>query len=343
MLSANFKATITPNSKATPTFGEGKITPVNMNTWESHCNLFFREREINNEKKVQKASLGFANKLLQDWYIANQDTYDEMSWKDFISTMRMCFLPRGWANTICAEIIAKHMDNNDNFEDFILEVKKLNARLRNTNQRLDDDALHAIVSANLVEELTLSCLEGNTADIDSYQEWKTLLTTLDARHHCILSMVRGYAACNSGNKSTTSTYSCGSGNTNTGLSGKGSAIPKLMDNDRKLLNKHKGCYKCQCFYAGHVATKAVKENVRPRGNIAAVNDVDENTVAALAHMETLDRENTSMKLEFADLFPDDIPHINHLLTDVYHRFILKDANMTIIRCQYDCPKKYREV
>ncbi|KAJ8482180.1 hypothetical protein ONZ51_g5512 [Trametes cubensis] len=73
--------------------------------------------------------------------------------------------------------------------------------------------------------------------------------------------------------------------------------------------------------------------------VAAVRD----RVESLALQQRLDDENSSMKARFADLFPDDIPHIDDLPTDVYHRFVLKDADMVIARRQYDCPKKYREV
>lgn len=57
---------------------------------------------------------------------------------------------------------------------------------------------------------------------------------------------------------------------------------------------------------------------------------------------TLARENERMRKRFVDLFPDDIPHIDQLPTNVYHRFRLKDPNALIARRQYDCPKKYRD-
>ncbi|TFK79042.1 hypothetical protein K466DRAFT_446136, partial [Polyporus arcularius HHB13444] len=65
-------------------------------------------------------------------------------------------------------------------------------------------------------------------------------------------------------------------------------------------------------------------------------------VEVLALLQQLEAENTAMKQEYLDRFPDDILHINNLPTDCYHRFVLKDANMVISRRQYDCPKKYRE-
>ncbi|OJT02156.1 Retrovirus-related Pol polyprotein from transposon 17.6, partial [Trametes pubescens] len=66
-------------------------------------------------------------------------------------------------------------------------------------------------------------------------------------------------------------------------------------------------------------------------------------VEELALLESLKREDAHMKERFADCFPEDIPHLRDLPTDVVHEINLKDANLTIVRRQYDCPKKYREV
>ncbi|GBE78908.1 hypothetical protein SCP_0201050 [Sparassis crispa] len=47
----------------------------------------------------------------------------------------------------------------------------------------------------------------------------------------------------------------------------------------------------------------------------------------LAYQEKLRAANLEVKQEFVDLFPDDIPHLDDLPTDVYHRFMLKDPHM----------------
>ncbi|PSR71874.1 hypothetical protein PHLCEN_2v12251, partial [Hermanssonia centrifuga] len=65
-------------------------------------------------------------------------------------------------------------------------------------------------------------------------------------------------------------------------------------------------------------------------------------IEQLALMDVLAKENQQMRTKFADCFPDDIPHLNELPTDVYHHFRLKDPNAVIARRQYECPKKYRE-
>ena len=65
-------------------------------------------------------------------------------------------------------------------------------------------------------------------------------------------------------------------------------------------------------------------------------------IEELAEQATLATENAKIRRQFADLFPDDIPSVHRLPTDVYHRFWLKDPNMVIARRQYTCPKKYHE-
>ena len=65
-------------------------------------------------------------------------------------------------------------------------------------------------------------------------------------------------------------------------------------------------------------------------------------IEELAKQATLAEENTKMRERFADLFPDDIPLVHCVSTDVYHRFRLKDPNMVIARHQYICSKKYCE-
>ncbi|KAG1795413.1 uncharacterized protein HD556DRAFT_1472931 [Suillus plorans] len=57
------------------------------------------------------------------------------------------------------------------------------------------------------------------------------------------------------------------------------------------------------------------------------------------HLERLDKE---MRRKYEDRFPEDIPHIDHLPTDIVHRIRLKDPNK-IIQCRrYNTPRKYRE-
>lgn len=74
-------------------------------------------------------------------------------------------------------------------------------------------------------------------------------------------------------------------------------------------------------------------------HVAAVKD----HIEELALQQRLAAEDAAMCKRYDNLFPDDIPHVDRLPTNVYHRIHLKDPSMTIARRQYKCPKHYREV
>ncbi|KAG2738432.1 hypothetical protein P692DRAFT_20709328, partial [Suillus brevipes Sb2] len=59
-----------------------------------------------------------------------------------------------------------------------------------------------------------------------------------------------------------------------------------------------------------------------------------------ANKEQLDRLDKEMRRKYEDRFPEDIPHINQLPTDIVHRITLKDPN-AIIQCRrYNTLRKY---
>ncbi|KAK7678084.1 hypothetical protein QCA50_018877 [Cerrena zonata] len=52
-------------------------------------------------------------------------------------------------------------------------------------------------------------------------------------------------------------------------------------------------------------------------------------VEELALLELFAKHEAKMREEFADCFPLNIPHIDDLPCDTYHRFHLKDPNLVI--------------
>ena len=59
--------------------------------------------------------------------------------------------------------------------------------------------------------------------------------------------------------------------------------------------------------------------------IAAVRD----WVESIALTECLKKEDADLKAKYSDHFPSDIPYLDNLPTDVYHRIRLKDPNKII--------------
>ncbi|KAI0337176.1 hypothetical protein BDW22DRAFT_1433539 [Trametopsis cervina] len=107
------------------------------------------------------------------------------------------------------------------------------------------------------------------------------------------------------------------------------------------------------LYLCRVFRDVMRELVMDHPSVAAFIPVPEVTarsvfsaichrIAALASIENLRQENDCMRTRFVDLFPDDIPPMDQLPSDVYHRFRLKDPNMSFPRRQYGCAKQHRE-
>lgn len=68
-------------------------------------------------------------------------------------------------------------------------------------------------------------------------------------------------------------------------------------------------------------------------------------IASLAHIvatqDKLQQCKQIIKSEFANCFPTDIPHVDHLPDDVLFHIKLKDAIKVIQSYSYDCPQKYK--
>ena len=60
-------------------------------------------------------------------------------------------------------------------------------------------------------------------------------------------------------------------------------------------------------------------------------------VAALACTKQLSSLDACMHAKYADHFPADIPPVNDIPVDIYHRIHFKDVNQTIAIRSYNCP------
>lgn len=72
------------------------------------------------------------------------------------------------------------------------------------------------------------------------------------------------------------------------------------------------------------------------GLVAAVRSQIEH----LAARQQLDACADCIRADYADCFPEDIPHVRNLPDDVFHRFRLKDPEKPLKVRQYGCPRKW---
>ncbi|OJT03284.1 Transposon Tf2-1 polyprotein, partial [Trametes pubescens] len=255
---SNAEAEVKTSSKGPPVLCDGKITPSVLNKWELGCMQYFREKEIEDDKMVLRVGGSIANEVVRDWYINDYERYDTMTWDAFLAAIRFRFLPKGWASSIRSQIIGTRQSHDQSFDDFSFELEKLNARLRSTGFRFTDDALRVIMAANVVEDLRLAIEEELIVSLENYVDWKDAVSSADYRRLRMRDLVNrtvnarasASAKAASASKTTTST-------TRTIVAGTSSSsrinLPRLTDEEKKLLNDHKGCYKCRRFYQSHTS------------------------------------------------------------------------------------------
>ncbi|OJT04019.1 Transposon Tf2-7 polyprotein [Trametes pubescens] len=242
-------AEIRPGGKFCPVLCEGKITPTVVNAWNLACTAYFRKREIPANKQVMKAAGMVGNEILRDWYLNDIDRYNEMSWKDFLVLVRARFLPKGWATSLRSQLIGTRQTVDQPFEDFVFEIEHLNTRLRDTTIQYNDEGLQSIISANIVEDLRLVCEEPEVAALAAYVDWKAALTSADTCRLRVIAMV---------NRVVTKTKIVSSSAPSKPVGARSSSstsksLPRLTDDEKRLLNEYDGCYKCRHYYAGHMS------------------------------------------------------------------------------------------
>jgi len=108
---------------------------------------------------------------------------------------------------------------------------------------------------------------------------------------------------------------------------------EIADTKKKVL-----CELKDCLQQIRVEVEKRAEKTSQAYVVSAIRD----HVERLALADTLKNEDKQMKEKFADRFPADLPPVEDLPTDVYHRITLKDANRTFARRDYTCPRKYRD-
>ncbi|OJT06787.1 hypothetical protein TRAPUB_2361 [Trametes pubescens] len=310
---SNVEAEVRATSKGPPILCDGKITPSALNKWELGCMQYFQEKDIEEDKMVRRAGGGIANEVVRDWYINDYERHNSMTWDAFLAAVRSRFLPKGWASSIRSQIISTRQAHDQSFDDFSFELEKLNAHLRSTGFRFTDDALRVIMAANVIEDLRVVIKEEAIVTLEDYVEWKDAVSSADYRRLRMRDLVnrtvnaRTSVTAKAASASKTITLT-----TRTFVAGTSSSsrvnLPRLTDDKKKLLNDHKGCYKCHRFYQSHTSgscpngypdaakytalssrdtsnAKAVKEGGKPKA-IAAITDKtspeDEHIIAAVS-------------------------------------------------------------
>ncbi|THG93247.1 hypothetical protein EW026_g7943 [Hermanssonia centrifuga] len=170
-----------PSPKNVPLLTPGSISPIVLIDWINACSYYFDERDIKDDKKVQKIAGGLQDPLVRDWFTNNAIRLKSLDWDTFITEFKTEWLENNWAETIRNELLRSCQKDIETFRDWTVSIEKLNAVLRGTADHLSDRALHTQLEIAAYEDLanTLRKHRTDLTKLATYREWKKAVIILD--------------------------------------------------------------------------------------------------------------------------------------------------------------------
>ncbi|EIW59628.1 uncharacterized protein TRAVEDRAFT_81080, partial [Trametes versicolor FP-101664 SS1] len=265
-----------PSSHACLMLTPGRITPAALFSWEAGCRQYFCHCPVEEANRVGFASGGFQDARVMDWWITNSATLEVLSFEAFMAVFRKQWLPANWANEIVTAMFQSKQNEDNSFDVWVTSLEKQNAYLRDTTHRLSNTALRGLITATACEEMRFLMLRSKYFSLDEYSTWKAALIVFDnerlTNRKCRFCEYEQFARSKSvptlgssksrSGSSVSSTGNSGSGKARTtGSGGSGNSVntaslskpkvPRLTEDERRILMENNGCFKCRRIGAGH--------------------------------------------------------------------------------------------
>ena len=171
---------------------------------------------------------------------------------DFIKELWAEFLPQDWEDKVHSQILNSPLTPSQSFNCWANSLQALNCTLRGTKSYLTPSHLQEQIEANINDELQILGWEANAFEGNSLWNMATILQQCDEKQKLANKRQRDIAEevfhTSKWPNNSTTTYKENRAPTshsqNDGISS-GSWCPKLTNDKCDLLNKNKGCWKCQ--------------------------------------------------------------------------------------------------
>lgn len=318
----NSSATLVWNGpKHVPHLTPGKLSLEIISLWNNAGQHYFHHKELVDVKRVISVVGSFDDPLIQHWF-NNNLTLTLLPFSDFLNIFKDRWLKKNWADNVLTRLICSHQDEKDHFEDWVVSLEHVNLLLEGTPGFYDNTRLRHHISANVVRELHLAATCAKILKIEDYKDWKEALADVNARHieECSLrykdfEKILNDRTCSAGNtRATMSGSSCvvldyhssnpggiisTSSTSRPLVSSSSTCVPPLTVDERKILHKNNGCYKCRVIFANHSATDCT--NGFPNPNMYKTLTTNDIKKASTLCASTKVAAVTSSFAEFSDV------------------------------------------
>ncbi|KAH9027403.1 hypothetical protein EDB85DRAFT_1868336, partial [Lactarius pseudohatsudake] len=251
---------------------KGRLTPNAIRDFENHAENYFLNAKngVADTEKVTKILGCFDSPLVNDWISVNRGRLRAMTFEEFMSTLRLRWLPKNWEEDVCTQVMGARLDPRQaTFETFAADIQTLNVALRGTSSHIDDDQMRKHLEANIDPDLRRLGRREKVSTITDFYAWLERMTEIDDERQ--FDRKRIADICDDRNRLTKKPYdpsrssyqnrtnltqgTATQGATTTPTTTASTFPPKLTGEERRLLQEHEGCFKCRAFYAGHRADK----------------------------------------------------------------------------------------
>jgi hypothetical protein len=248
-----------------PMLTAGEIAPETLVALEDGALGWFAHKEIKDTDQVRLASFGFQDPRIRQWLRLNTLTFNALSFADFMVKVRATWLDRDWEHKF-SNTLLNSCQGQGSFWDWQLALQTKNALLTTTPSHLPEDALCRKLASGVNAELSAALSRKDYSAL-SFTEWLDKVKSLDdTRLHNVSRIADEAARLNRRNDSRPASSASSRSLSRPPLSTSSTtnapqprrSVPKLSDDERKLLSDHEGCFKCRTFHAGHRSAECPK-------------------------------------------------------------------------------------
>ncbi|KAF8231617.1 hypothetical protein L208DRAFT_1276214 [Tricholoma matsutake] len=143
-------ATLVLNNGKRPTITTGVMTPELLEHFA--CGYLTNRENLNAKDYVAQIAYAFKDPLFSDWFQTSQEYYKSLSFTEFVSRVRGCWLTLGWEKELAWKV-QNLKQGASPFHNFSNTIQCDNLLLKNTKHHLSPVQLHMQIEANLSPEL----------------------------------------------------------------------------------------------------------------------------------------------------------------------------------------------